>query len=68
MEKPLSIKREEFIGSLVGLINSCGLPAFITADILTRVTAEVNNLAQKQAKADREAWEKSMNEGGNDDA
>lgn len=68
MEKPLSIKREEFINSLIALINSCEMPAFVTANILASVTTEVNSLAQKQLEADREAWEKSMNEGGKDDA
>lgn len=66
MEKPLSIKREEFGQALVNLVNNCGLPAFVCADMLRQITAEAENLAMRQLQNDRAVWEKEQE--GKDDA
>lgn len=62
MEKPLSIKREEFGKGLIGLINECGLPPFVVAEMMRSVTAEVERLAAQQLEQDRKAWEESQKE------
>lgn len=66
MEKPLSVKREDFAAGLVGLINACGLPPFVVHDILTKVCGEVERLAAEQLAADKAAWEEANKEAAND--
>lgn len=63
MEKPLSIMREEFVQSLIALVNNCGLPAFLTADILSQIANEANRLAHEQLARDKEAWAKEQDNG-----
>lgn len=63
MEKPLSIKREEFVQSLVALINNSGLPVFVAADILSQIANEANRLAHEQLARDKEAWAKEQGDG-----
>ena len=65
MEKPLSIKREDFGKGLISLINGCGLPPFVVAETLRGICAEVDRLAAQQLEADRKAWEESQKGEGN---
>ena len=62
MEKPLSIKREDFIQALIKDINECGLPPFAAFDILRDITREAETLARRQLEQDRIAWERSQKE------
>ena len=57
MDKPLTVAREEFIESLVKLINESGLPMFVVESILRDITAETKAAAQKQYEADKKAYE-----------
>ena len=63
MEKPLSIKREEFVQNLVALINNSGLPVFVAADILSQIASDANQLAREQLAIDKEAWAKEQEDG-----
>ena len=63
MEKPLSIKREEFVQSLVAIINNSGLPVFVAADILSQIASDANQLAREQLAKDKAAWAKEQEDG-----
>lgn len=60
MDKPLSIKRVDFMQRLAGVINESGLPAFIIADCLTITLAQIRELAEKQLAIDAEEYNKSL--------
>ncbi len=60
MDKPLSIKRVDFMQRLAGVINESGLPAFIIADCLTITLSQIRELAEKQLAIDAEEYNKSL--------
>lgn len=60
MEKPLSVKREEFLQAIVKAVNEAELPAFIALEVLKGVTAEAANVAQRQLEAERKAYYESL--------
>lgn len=60
MEKPLSVKRDEFLRAIVKAVNEAELPAFIAFEVLKGVTAEAANVAQKQLEAERSAYYDSL--------
>ena len=59
MEKPITIKRAEFMQNMAQTINQSGLPAFVIADCMSMTLAEIKALADKQLKMDLETWEAS---------
>lgn len=61
MEKPITLKRQEFIEELVKLVNASGLPAFAVAEALSNCLAEVRQLVNLQLDQDRKAWEEENN-------
>jgi hypothetical protein len=63
MEKPLSVKREEFVQNLIALINNSGLPVFVAADILSQIASDANQLAREQLAKDKAAWAKEQEDG-----
>ena len=62
MEKPLTIKRAEFTQKLAQVINESELPAFIIADSLSAILAQINNLAQTQYQNDLQSYEQAQKE------
>lgn len=62
MEKPLSVKRDEFLQAIVKAVNEAELPAFIALEVLKGVTAEAANVAQRQLEAERKAYYDSLAE------
>ena len=62
MEKPISLRREDCIASIVTAINNSGLPAFALADILDGLRRQVAQLAQQQLEDDAKAYEESLKE------
>lgn len=62
MEKPLSVKRDEFLQAIVKAVNEAELPAFIALEVLKGVTAEAANVAQQQLDAERKAYYDSLAE------
>ena len=62
MERPLSVAREEFVDSLVTLINDSGLPMFVVLDVLKGAETEVKAAAQAQYEQDKKAYEESKEE------
>jgi len=64
MNKPITLIREEFVTQLTELINNSGLPAFIIEPILRDMHSEVKIIAQKQAEAEKQAYERYLAENG----
>lgn len=60
MDKPLSVRKEEFESSLVQLINNSGLPAYILEPILRSYNMEVKELCRVQAERERLQYEESL--------
>ncbi len=57
MDKPTTVRRQEFIDSLVELINNSGLPAFVISPIIEDTLQKVLALEHQQYEQDLEAWE-----------
>ena len=64
MEKPIIIKRQEFINDMVVLIEQSGLPAFVIMEVLNMCAREVEPLIQKQYEAAKELFEKEGEDNG----
>ena len=60
MDKPLSIKKEEFEQGLVQLINNSGLPAYIIEPILRAYTLEIKGLSEAQTNSERQQYQASL--------
>lgn len=60
MNKPITIKRDEFKSSIITIINHTDLPAVLMIDILEDVLRAVKDLNIKQEQEERATWEKSL--------
>lgn len=60
MDKPLSLKKADFCKGLVNLINDCGLPAFIVADVIRDLSEKVNVLAEQELKDQTALYNKAL--------
>lgn len=58
--KPLTLLREDFIGSVAKLISESGLPLFVVEDTLRQLTNGVSELARQQLDQDRQAYAQAM--------
>lgn len=63
MDKPLSLKRRDFLAAIIAAINESNLPPCVAFEVLRGVTVEVENLAKKQEDADAAEWAKAQKEG-----
>lgn len=62
MDKPLSIKKEEFEQGLVQLINNCELPIYIIEPIVRAYSIELKGLNEAQTNRERQQYLASMKE------
>ena len=60
MDKPLVLKKADFCKGLVNLINDCGLPAFIVADVIRDLSEKVNFLAEQELKDQTALYYKAL--------
>lgn len=60
MDKPLTLVAYDFENSLIDIVNSSGLPAFIVRPIIERILTSVKQAEQRQLKTDMEVYEQSM--------
>lgn len=60
MDKPLALKKADFCKGLVNLINDCGLPAFIVADVIRDLSEKVNVLAEQELKDQTALYYKAL--------
>lgn len=56
MEKPITVARQEFTQSLVNLVNSSGLPAFVMRQSLAQMDQALAQLEQAQLEKDTAQW------------
>jgi len=56
MEKPITIRKTEFVQKLAQAINESKLPAFVVADCLALTKIEIDKLANQQLQVDMEQW------------
>ena len=68
MEKPLSVKRDEFCQAIIKAVNESGLPAFVALEVLRGITQEAANAAQRQLEEDRRMYYNSISEDGGADS
>lgn len=66
MDKPLSLKREDFAAALIKATNESGLPPCVALEVLRGITGEVERLAAQQLENDRIAWEEAQKEAAHD--
>lgn len=62
MEKPFSIRCEEFKQRLAYLINNSNLPVYVVELVLQNYLSEINNITKEQYNVDKELYEKSLRE------
>lgn len=62
MDKPLTIKRKEFVHNLETLINQSGLPLFAVEDTLTGILPQIHAAAQMQEEQDEKEYARSLEE------
>ena len=56
MDKPLTVRADEFSQSVIFLANNSGLPAFVLSGILKDIQVELVQMAQKQLREDNDRW------------
>lgn len=52
MDKPITLKRKDFIVSITDVITNSNLPAFVMADVLKELYLQLSDLANEQEKID----------------
>lgn len=62
MEKPIMLKREEFIQDISKLINEAQLPPIVVAPILNDLLMQTNMMLQRQYEEEKSQYEKSLKE------
>lgn len=60
MDKPLSVKKEEFENGLVQLINNSGLPSYMIEPIMKAYSLEVKDLCRTQTENERQQYLASL--------
>ena len=60
MDKPLSVKKEEFEQGLVQLINNSGLPSYMIEPILKALHLEVKEISVTQTNNERQQYLTSL--------
>lgn len=60
MDKPLSVKKEEFEQGLVQLINNSGLPSYMIEPIMKAYSLEVKDLCRTQTENERQQYLASL--------
>ena len=63
MDKPITIRYEEFRNRLEELVNDSCLPPFIIESVMKEYLNEVHVFAVAQYQKDRSIYEKRINEG-----
>ncbi len=58
--KPMSVARNEFIGELTDLINSCMLPPFVIEDVLKDTYNKISVISKQQLAEDTKRYQAEM--------
>ena len=62
MEKPLTVRKDEFVENVLGAAQNSGLPASILLPLLEALRNEFAKLAKQEADDDRKKWQEQLNE------
>lgn len=62
MEKPLTVKTAEFKAKMEAVINGCGMPAVLVAQILSGYCVQVEQAVKEQTEKDFAAYQKAQAE------
>ena len=62
MEKPLTVKTAEFKAKMEAVINGCGMPAVLVAQILSGYCVQVEQAVKEQTEKDFAAFQKAQAE------
>ena len=65
LKKPITIVREEFVSSIVKLVNESGLPYFIMEPILKDLYIEVKSASKAQYEQDLKNYMDAQNKTNN---
>ena len=60
MQKPLTLARRDYIQSVCDLTSKSGLPAFVVADVLESVLAQIRIEVESEIKRDEAMWRKAQ--------
>ncbi len=60
IQKPMTVARRDLVFGLSGLINTCGLPAFVIEGVLRDILREVSGIAAKQLENDILAYNEML--------
>ena len=60
MEKPITVRHEEFKQGLASYINNSGLPPFVIEAILQNYLNEIKMLANQQYQFDKQAYDHEL--------
>lgn len=64
MNIPITVARQKYLENICAITNDSGLPAFVIADALEKLLAEVNRMAQDQLAQDMDAYNRAQKNGG----
>lgn len=56
MDKPLTVRADEFTQSVIYLAKISGLPAFVLSGILKDIQMDMVQIAQQQLREDNDKW------------
>lgn len=62
MEKPITIRREEFMQSLCDISNQAGLPAFVMLEVIERLKNQLESMVQAEYQRDMLAYQSAQKE------
>ena len=62
MEKPLTVKTAEFKAKMEAVINGCGMPAVLVAQILYGYCVQVEQAVKEQTEKDFAAYQRAQAE------
>lgn len=60
--KPITVAKNEFKNSIIGLINEFGLPLFVTGYVLQDILNQVLQQSQQQELIEEQEYKKSLAE------
>lgn len=60
MEKPVTMRIQEFDENICSTINNCGLPMWKICDELEKIMMQVRNACLQEKEAERKEYEKEL--------
>lgn len=64
IQKPITVRREEFANFITEACNNAKLPFFVIEDVLNHIIPIVSNAAKEQYKAEKARYEQALQSSG----